>query len=94
MPEGGAQSLTDALVRRLESRGGQLVLGQRVARIEVRDGRAVGVEAADGTRFDARRAVLADVGAPALYLDLVGPEHMPARLVDGLKRASSTGTAP
>ena len=33
-----------------------------------------------------RRAVLADVTAPQLYLDLVGTEHLPARLLDDLRR--------
>jgi phytoene dehydrogenase-like protein len=33
-----------------------------------------------------RRAVLADVTAPALYLQLVGPEHLPAATVDDLQR--------
>jgi len=91
VPEGGAQSLIDALVRRLEARGGSVVLGQRVARIEVRSGRAVAVETVDGSRYEASRAVLADVGAPALYLDLVGREHLPARLVDHLERRFQYG---
>ena len=30
--------------------------------------------------------MLADVGAPALYLDLVGAEHLPAQVLDDLRR--------
>jgi phytoene dehydrogenase-like protein len=52
----------------------------------VRGGRAVGVVTAGGTRHAARRAVLADVVAPSLFLDLVGAEHLPARFVDDLGR--------
>jgi phytoene dehydrogenase-like protein len=78
--EGGAQSIADALVRRLEARGGELRCGVRVSRVEVRDGAAVGVRTADGDALAARRAVLADVPAPALFLDLVGAENLPARM--------------
>lgn len=81
VPEGGAGNLTGALVRRLESRGGKLVCNARVNRVDVRNGRAVGVTTADGTRVAARRAVLADVAAPALYLDLVGEQHLPPSAV-------------
>ena len=40
--------------------------------------------AADGRAWRARRAVLADVPAPALYLDLVGAAALPPRLVEDL----------
>lgn len=86
VPAGGAQSLTDALVRRLVERGGRVDCGVRVSRVEVRCGRAVGVTAADGTTYDARRAVLADVGAPALYTSLVAAEHLPAGVLADIAR--------
>jgi phytoene dehydrogenase-like protein len=86
VPEGGAQALTDALVTRLTARGGRVQCGARVDRVIVRDRRAVGVRVAGGDTVSAERAVLADVGAPSLYLDLVGPEHLPGRLIDDLRR--------
>ena len=85
-PEGGAGQIPAALVRRLEARGGTLRCGQRVERVLIRRGRAVGVATADGTEVDARRAVVADVVAPALFLDLVGEEHLPRRTVADLRR--------
>ena len=57
-----------------------------MARIEVRDRRAVAVVLADGEEIAAPRGVLADVGGPALYLDLVGAEHLPAHVLDDLRR--------
>ncbi len=78
--EGGAQSIADALVRRLEARGGELRCGVRVTGVVIRDGCAVGVRTADGDALAATRAVLADVPAPTLFLDLVGAEHLPARV--------------
>lgn len=86
VPEGGAQALTDALVRRLESRGVGIRCGERVAKVIVREGRAVGVLTASGDEIEARHAVLADCDAVVLYRDMVGEDHLPARLLDGLQR--------
>ena len=84
-PEGGAGQITKALVKRLGDRG-EIRCGQRVERVLIRRGRAVGVRTADGTEVDARRAVIADVVAPTLFLDLVGEEHLPPRLLADLQR--------
>lgn len=86
VPEGGAQSVTDALVRRLEAAGGRLVCDAPVARVVIEQGRAVGVELADGTPVRARRAVVADVNAPMLYLDLVGEDRLPPAVIADTKR--------
>jgi len=86
VPEGGAGQLTAALVRRLTERGGVVRCNAAVTRIDVRDRRAVAVQLADGETIAAPRGVLADVGAPALYRDLVGEEHLPARVVTDLDR--------
>jgi phytoene dehydrogenase-like protein len=84
VPQGGAASLTRALVTRLESAGGQTICNRRVTRILIRSGRAVAAETSDGSTIDAHRAILADVAAPALYRDLVGEEHLPAGLLRDL----------
>ncbi|QUC01505.1 NAD(P)/FAD-dependent oxidoreductase [Cellulosimicrobium cellulans] len=86
VPTGGAGRLPDALVSRLRARGGDVVTGARAERVHVVRGRAVGVSTADGRHVRARHAVLADVSAPALYLDLVGADRLPARLVRDLGR--------
>ena len=86
VPEGGAGQLTAALVRRLTERGGVVRCNAPVVRIVVRDRRAVAVVLADGEEIAAPRGVLADVGAPALYRDMVGEDHLPARVVADLDR--------
>jgi len=86
VPEGGSGKLVEALVRRLEERGAEVHCNQHVVNIDVRSGHAAGVTTHDGTSFTASRAVLADVGAPNLYLDLVAREHLPADLFDDIRR--------
>jgi phytoene dehydrogenase-like protein len=85
VPEGGSQSLTNALIKRLEARGGRVMCGQEVTRVIIHEGRAVGVRTTAGDII-ARRGVLADCNAVPLYRRLVGEDHLPARLVDGLAR--------
>jgi phytoene dehydrogenase-like protein len=86
VPEGGAGRLTDALVTRLRAAGGRVECKARVARVLVRGGRAVGVRCVDGREAGARRAVLADVGAPQLYLSLLEREQVPGRVLSSLRR--------
>ncbi len=81
VPRGGAQSITNALIEILEQHGGRLRLGARVEKVVVRDGRAEAVRLADGEEIAVKRAVLADTAAPALLLDLLDPEHVPARVL-------------
>ncbi|MGH7508496.1 MAG: phytoene desaturase family protein [Gemmatimonadales bacterium] len=85
VPEGGAQSMTDSLVGCLRSHGGRLRLGARVARVLVRGGRAFAVRLSHGEEIRAR-VVLADTDVAALLLDLVGPEHVPARVAEFMRR--------
>ncbi|MFC0624674.1 phytoene desaturase family protein [Kribbella deserti] len=85
VPVGGAGRLSQALADRFTSVGGTIHCDSRVTEITVRDGRAVGVVTAEGTRFAADRAVLADVSAPALYGDMLPPEVLPARLLKRLR---------
>ncbi|MGW7267411.1 phytoene desaturase family protein [Streptomyces sp. NPDC054842] len=86
VPTGGSGVLTQALVRRLEKRGGAVRCGERVTEVVVRGGRAVGVRTAGGEAVVASRAVLADVSVPALYGSLVDEEHLPAQLLADLRR--------
>jgi phytoene dehydrogenase-like protein len=77
VPVGGARAITDALLTRLNQAGGDVRLGTRVRGIVVRQNRAVAVTTEYGEEIEVSRAVLADVGAPALYLDLLPEESVP-----------------
>jgi phytoene dehydrogenase-like protein len=85
VPEGGAGRLATALVARFEAKGGRIECHAPVDKVLVRDGRAIGVRV-HGEEIAASRAVLADVDAPRLLLDLVGPEHLKPRVIDDLAR--------
>lgn len=77
VPTGGAGALTDALVRRLESAGGRIECNGRVEAVTVHANSATGVRLAGGRTVRARRAVLADVSAPALYERLLPWDCVP-----------------
>ncbi len=83
IPRGGARAITLALLRRLEENGGRVELHTHADQILVRGKRAVAVRTSRGDEIPFRRAVLADVGAPALYLKL-----LPARAVPSWVRTS------
>lgn len=85
VPEGGAGEITRALVERLRDRGGEVICGTPIERIEVRGRRARAAVAADGQRFEARRAILADCGAPALFLKMLPEEFVSERIREDLR---------
>jgi phytoene dehydrogenase-like protein len=71
VPRDGARAITHALLRRLEEAGGKIQLGTRVERVLVRERRAVAVRTQQGEEIAVRRAVIADVGPPALFLKML-----------------------
>ena len=84
-PVGGAGALADAAARRLRAGGGEILCNRVVTGIDVDNGRATAVRTADGEVFPVRRAVVADVSAPALYGGLVGWDKLPASTRRGME---------
>jgi phytoene dehydrogenase-like protein len=76
VPVGGARAITQAILVRLQEAKGEIRLGAHVERIVVSQGRAVAVHTNQGEEIAATRAILADVGAPALYLKLLDQAHV------------------
>lgn len=74
IPEGGGEQLARALTGLIERNGGRVECGQWVSKVLVRDGKAVGVETADGQVAMASRAVVASVNPDQLYLKLLAHE--------------------
>lgn len=88
VPTGGAGMLTRAMADRFRSRGGEIRLGTRAVGIVVRDGAARAVRTEHGDEIRVRRAVVADVAAPALYGGLVSWDDLPGRVRRGMRHFS------
>jgi len=73
--KGGMGSLSEALARAIQARGGEVRLKAAVRRIIVTDGVATGVELKSGECLTAR-AVLSNLDKPATFLGLVGEENL------------------
>jgi phytoene dehydrogenase-like protein len=73
---GGARSITNALVQRFTQAGGQVRLNAHVSRILVRRHQAVAAVTDGGDEIPARRAILADVGAPALFSRMLSEQDV------------------
>ena len=91
-PEGGFQSLADALLAGLRKAGGEVVLGRQVTRIQVTNGHASGVELASGDVVQAG-TVISNADATATFADLVGDEHLPAGFMRRLRRMKPSPSA-
>jgi phytoene dehydrogenase-like protein len=84
-PQGGSGMLTQALARYIDDHGGDVHLNQPVTQILVADGRAVGVETADGTRLLADKAVVSGAHIK-VTMKLLG-NHAPYRARRRVERA-------
>lgn len=69
--KGGADTVTRAMAQCVRDAGGEIYTDSQVARIEVTAGTATGLTLTDGTRYGARRAVIANV-APRHLAALMG----------------------
>jgi phytoene dehydrogenase-like protein len=87
---GGMGSLSEALRRSLEDKGGELRLGTPVRRILVESGRAVGVELRSGEQIRAR-AVVSNLDKQATLLRLAGAEHVPAEIAERIRAIDHRG---
>ncbi|EWT02096.1 FAD-dependent oxidoreductase [Intrasporangium oryzae NRRL B-24470] len=85
VPRGGAGRLSAAIADRFTALGGEIRVGTPATGIVVRNGRAVAVRTPDD-EVAVRRAVVADVSAPALYGGLVPWEELPHHLRARMRR--------
>ncbi len=82
---GGSHHLAHVLGTVLLKSGGDLREHSDVARIRVREGRAVGVTLADGTEIDARMAVVSTVDPHQTFLRMLDEGDLPDGMADGVR---------
>ena len=85
MTKGGMGMLSETMKRSLEEKGGEVRLGNRIKRILVENGRAVGVWLANGEKISAR-VVLSNADATATFVGLVGEDNLSSDFVGRVKR--------
>jgi len=78
---GGMGSLSEALVRSVEAKGGEVRTGASVQRIVVEDGRAVGVELRGGETVRAKH-VVSNLDKQATFFGLVGERDTPPEVTE------------
>ncbi|MGY5808249.1 phytoene desaturase family protein [Rhizobium sp. LEGMi198b] len=74
--KGGADTIVKAMVGVLKAKGGELMLGTRVDKIVTSGGKATGVVLADGRRYEAKRAVIANVHPQILFGKLLDQDAL------------------
>jgi beta-carotene ketolase (CrtO type) len=84
--KGGFVNLPMALANYLQSKGGQIMTSSRVKKIMIEDGRAIGVELANGKVIGAKKLVASSTDPSTLILNLIGEEYVDSHLAGSIKR--------
>ena len=84
MARGGIGTLSAALVRALESHGGEVQYKAQVKRFLVEEGKVVGVELRNGEKISSK-VVLSSLDARTTFIGLAGEEHLPSEFVHAVK---------
>jgi len=84
-PRGGMGAISESLARAARHHGADVRTGAEVRQILVRDGRAIGVELADGRTLESR-VVLSNADPKRTFLRLVRSEHLPSEFVGAIER--------
>jgi phytoene dehydrogenase-like protein len=92
VPRGGMGAVSDAFGVAAEAAGACLRLNAPVRRVVVEDGRASGVELADGERI-AARVVVSNLDPHRTFLELVGPTHLDTGFVRRVANIRARGAA-
>ncbi|MGD1913550.1 MAG: beta-carotene ketolase CrtO [Rivularia sp. (in: cyanobacteria)] len=70
-PRGGTGALTQALVKLVKSKGGDIFCDRQVEKVLIDDGKAVGVRVVGGKEFRARNAVISNIDAKRLFMQMI-----------------------
>ncbi len=81
---GGMGAVSQAIASSAREAGAEILTDAEVAEIEIRDGAARGVHLIDGRHFGAD-VILSGADPHRTYLGMVGEEHLPDDLVEGVR---------
>ena len=81
---GGMGAVAGAIASSARQAGVEILTDAEVAGIDIRDGSARGVDLTDGRHFEAG-VILSNADPHRTYLGMVGEEHLPDDLVEGVK---------
>ncbi len=92
LPEGGMGTVSQALVTAAQEAGAEIWLGMPVARVLVKDDRAVGVVCEGGTEI-AAQSVISNADPRRTFMELLGPEHLDTGFVTRVRNSRMRGNA-
>lgn len=72
---GGMGAISEALLRVAKAEGVEVITGQPVRKVDIKNGQAVGIELSNGEHI-AAKTVVSNAGAKATYFDLIGKENL------------------
>jgi phytoene dehydrogenase-like protein len=84
-PDGGMQTLSNALAESFQNAGGKLLLSSPVRKILIQNSGITGIVLKDNAEFTAR-AVISNCDARQTFLRLIGNKHLPPDFIDKLNR--------
>lgn len=90
-PKGGAQALANAFAKGVTKYGGDLALNTMVDRILIEDGKAAGIQLANGNQIRSRY-VVSNADGRETFLKLVGEEHLSQNFIRELKETRLSGS--
>ena len=91
-PLGGIGSVTQAMARSVEARGGVIEVDARVDRVLTDDGRVAGVRLTDGREIFAPR-VLSNADPKLTFTSLVNPDDLPEDFLRRARKLKMDGTS-
>lgn len=75
-PRGGTGALTQALVKLVKAKGGEILTEKLVEKVIIENDRAVGVVVKGGKTYRAKKGVISNIDARRLFLQLIEPDAL------------------
>lgn len=91
-PMGGGAGIVKAMTSKIKSYGGIIKTQQKVLKILVENGKAIGVELTNGNRYLAKN-IISNTDPSTTFLKLVGEEHCSKKLVKKLQKTKYSVTS-